>query len=83
MSLVLDFFFCQLSFNEFFAKKATLIGFAMIEKIQLERKSVIAEECKEIKLKARKKPDLARFYIEHRHGLMYCDVPKVNAKLSF
>jgi hypothetical protein len=47
----------------------------IMEKIQLERRNLIDESCRKITWRRQSRP--ARFYVEDRHRLMYCYVPKV------
>ncbi len=47
----------------------------IMEKIQLERRNLIEESCRKITWRRQSRP--ARFYVEDRHRLMYCYVPKV------
>ncbi|KAI9553080.1 hypothetical protein GHT06_020971 [Daphnia sinensis] len=49
---------------------------SMMEKIQLERKNLLKQKCRELKLQLNTNPLPARFKIEDRHQVMYCDVPK-------
>ncbi|XP_057381462.2 carbohydrate sulfotransferase 11-like [Daphnia carinata] len=48
----------------------------MMEKIQLERKNLLQQKCRELKMESKTSPLPARFIIEDRHRVMYCDVPK-------
>ena len=69
--------------NVFVYKNYPSIRFDLLEKIQLERRSLIKESCRDIKLISGKIYDPVRFYIEDRHGLLYCDVPKVYINQRF
>ena len=51
------------------------IGLIM-EKIQVERRTLIDESCRKILWRRQSRP--ARFYVDDRHRLMYCYVPKVH-----
>jgi hypothetical protein len=61
----------------FMIKESSSTKFAIMEKIQLERKILIKEKCKNMKFKPRKSSDLVVFYVDDQHRLLYCDVPKV------